>query len=876
MSNSPFNPGTPPGLNVSGESTDRARELEDTKAELERCQYRLEQLQMRYGAVLRSTPHGLCMLGCGWEVLYANHAMATILDPHGMRTTDLLSMSLGALFPSREGFEAYRESASKSVRHSGMDRRELELCHLDGTRFWCEISVVWQDPSATAGGYVATLTDITERKRTEAERRTMAQLSLDMVRVDSIEAMGKAIATAADTLFQWDAFAFFHRVPGTNLLRRVYQVDRADDLPTLNELGGNSQAATISLELFPLSEPVLAPWTRAQPRYHPWFGAPPRDEGCAMVVPIPSGPETSGAIAVQAYRTNAYDPSDAELMATMASIVNPGLGRLMAETEMKSLASFPQLLPSPVVEINASGRVQYLNPVAESLFPGLRDLGFSHGFLFRVFQGLPEIRENRGEPFFCEVRVENEWYEQVVHYVDSNRCFRVYGRNVSARKKAEQRLQFEALHDRLTRLPNRSLFLDRLDHLIARRGPSAEKSFAVMYFDLDNFKTINDSLGHTTGDLLLVELAGRIGGCLRPEDTVARLGGDEFGVLIESIQPPHTSDQIADRILGEVRIPFDVQGHEIQTTASLGIALAREEQASAPELLRDADTAMYEAKRRGKDRCVHFNPSMHTAAVQRLTREVDLRAALRRNEFVLYYQPVIELSSGRLVGFEALIRWFHPSKGLIPPESFIGIAEETGLILPLGQWVLSTACEQMREWQTRHRRRITLHVNLSVRQMADPDLGVSVERILTETRFPARDLNLEITESALLEYGPATSATIGRLKELGVRLSIDDFGTGFSCLGYLTQLPIDVLKIDRSFVARMTEDTRSLEIVRAIRQLARTFHMETIAEGTETADHRRILNQMGCEYSQGYHFSRPLEASAVETVLATGKTWNDR
>ncbi len=873
MSDTPPSKQEPAGESLRARVGDLEARLVEKQQALARNLEQLERIQLSYGAVLRSTPHGLCMLGPNWRITYANPAMSAILNPSGTQSVDATEMSFGAFFPSSKEFEDYKEAASKAVRFAGMDKRELELKRLDGAPFWCEVSIVRHDPSATAAGYVATLTDITDRKRTELERRPFAHLGLQLVEADTAEAMAEIVAGATDSLLDWDAFMFLQRVPGTDLFRRIYAVDLVEGKRTTLETGLESAPSSLKIQELLNGKPLLINRTREEALPLQAFGDTARVSASLLFAPILVGQEMYGVITAQSYKRNRYGEKDLALLISMANAVAPALRRILAEDELKRLASYPRLNPNPVIELSLDGRVQYVNPEAEARFPDLHQLGTAHPFLEHLLEEMSDTSKYRKGYFLREAKVGKIWYEQIVHYVEHSQCFRVYGLNVSARKVAEERLRFEALHDGLTHLPNRALFLDRLDHLIVRLKRNRQNRFAVLFFDLDNFKNINDSLGHGTGDQLLLELAHRIQGCVRPEDTVARLGGDEFAILLESIQATLSAELVTQRILDAVRQPFQVAGNEIHVTASIGIAHSRTDRSDALEFLRDADTAMYQAKRQGKNRFVVFDPSMHEAVVHRLTQEVELRAALRRGEFALRYQPVIDLKNGEVVGFEALLRWAHPEKGLLDPDAFIHLAEETGLIVPLGQWVLETACKQVREWQRKYNNNLAIHINLSVRQLADPELDRYTQTLLTDLDLAPHCLNLEITESVLLEYGPGTRAMLTRLKQLGVRLCIDDFGTGYSSLSYLQQLPIDALKIDRTFISHMTDNAENLEIIRAVRALARTFNLECVAEGVETEDHLRLLRSMECQYSQGFYFSRPVEAAAAEELLRGHKTW---
>jgi diguanylate cyclase (GGDEF)-like protein/PAS domain S-box-containing protein len=447
--------------------------------------------------------------------------------------------------------------------------------------------------------------------------------------------------------------------------------------------------------------------------------------------------------------------------------------------------------------------------------------------------------------------------------------------DITDRKWAEERLVHDALHDVLTGLPNRALFTTLLDRALIRLKRRRDTRFAVLFLDVDRFKMVNDSLGHMMGDQLLVEVARRLGACVRPEDTVARLGGDEFTILLEDIHEPADAVQVAERIQVEFVAPMVVGSHEVFTSASIGIALSDVHYLRPEEVLRDADTAMYRAKSRGRARHEVFDADMHRTAVTLLRLETDLRRALERHEFGLAYQPVISVATGRVSGLEALLRWHHPEYGLVSPQEFIRVAEETGLIVPIGQWVLREACRQMQAWRTLRPDGdpISVSINLSPRQFGDPTLVDAVAGALAATGLPATGLRLEITESILMDHAEASVRLLGRLKDLGILIEVDDFGTGYSSLGYLHRFPLDALKVDRSFVSRVEVDAEHREIVRTIVTLARNLSMAVVAEGVETEGQRAYLEGLGCDAMQGYLFAGPLEPAGVAALLASGRHW---
>jgi diguanylate cyclase (GGDEF)-like protein/PAS domain S-box-containing protein len=441
--------------------------------------------------------------------------------------------------------------------------------------------------------------------------------------------------------------------------------------------------------------------------------------------------------------------------------------------------------------------------------------------------------------------------------------------DVTDRKRAEQQLHYDAFHDALTGLANRALFTDHLKLAVARGRRQAEREFAVLFLDLDRFKVINDSLGHMVGDQLLVGIARRLEACLRPGDTVARLGGDEFTILLEDLKGEKEAVEVAERLQYALAMPFNLGGQQVFTTASIGITLSSIGYTRPEDCLRDADTAMYRAKQHGKARHELFDSSMHARAMKLLQVESDLRRAVEHDELVIHYQPIMSLETGRVGGFEALVRWQHPQQGLISPVDFIPVAEETGLIVPLGQWVLGEACRQARVWQEQFPSDppLSISVNISAKQFAQPGLIEQVESILRETGLASGSLHLELTESVVMESIETATDLLHRLRALGVALSIDDFGTGYSSLNYLHNFPLDTLKIDRSFVSQMAGNNEKTEIVQTIVTLARSLGMNVVAEGIETEMQLASLQALECEGGQGYLFAKPMHTEDAEAFL---------
>ena len=477
------------------------------------------------------------------------------------------------------------------------------------------------------------------------------------------------------------------------------------------------------------------------------------------------------------------------------------------------------------------------------------DLRLDPGAAAEQRAGSPAVERHRtasGEAHDLELSVHEVVFE-------SRRALLVAATDVTARRKAQARLLQAAFYDPLTGLPNRALFKDRLEIAFARAKGREAARFAVFFLDLDRFKLVNDSLGHRAGDELLVQIARRLESCRRAGDTVARLGGDEFTLLVEGVATDEEAIAVAERVHRSLMPPYMIEGHEVFAGASIGIALGGPATERVEHLLRDADTAMYRAKVRG---CRHavFDSSMHERAMAALRIENELRRALERGELRVHYQPIVELSSSKILGVEALVRWEHRERGLVPPSEFIPLAEETGLVVPLGHWVLDEACRALSTLPER----ITLSVNLSGRQLLQPEFCTELKEMLARCRIDPSRLRLELTESMLIGNGAAAIAALTQLRGTGVRLCIDDFGTGYSSLSYLHELPIDSLKIDRSFVGAMGDDERKIKIVQSILVLGKALGIDVVAEGVETQEQVEVLRKLGCERAQGYFFARPV------------------
>ncbi|MBE9125505.1 MULTISPECIES: putative bifunctional diguanylate cyclase/phosphodiesterase [unclassified Coleofasciculus] len=576
--------------------------------------------------------------------------------------------------------------------------------------------------------------------------------------------------------------------------------------------------------------------------------------------------------------------------------------RKIAEDKLRQerdlLNGIMQTSVAAITVVDAGGKIIFANERSQEV------LGLTQGELVDCLYNAPEwkITDFEGGPFpeeqlpfrqvmatgtpIFDVQHAIEWGDGTRKYLSINGAPLIDSSgaiarvvlsitDITDRLRVEEQLLHDALHDALTGLPNRILFVERVEHALKLSKRHQDYLFAVLFLDLDRFKVVNDSLGHRIGDQLLVAIARELERCLRNTDTVARLGGDEFTILLEDINDLKDATKVAERIQKILKSPFIVEGHEVFTSASIGIALSSTGYDCAEDLLRDADIAMYRAKELGKARHEVFDKVMHASALKLLQLENDLRRALERQEFEVYYQPITSLFTGTLTGFEALLRWHHPTQGLVSPLEFIPVAEETGLILPLGRWVLHEACRQLHTWHTQFpmTEPLKISVNLSGKQLKELEFIEQIDQILEKTGLDGRFLKLEITESVLMDNADTATKMLLQLRARNIQLSVDDFGTGYSSLSYLHRFPVNTLKIDRSFVSQMNPNDRNCEIVRTIVTLAHSLRMDVIAEGVETLEQLSELKLLKCEQGQGYFFSKPLTKEAAGKLLTQVPQW---
>ncbi|MDJ0600694.1 MAG: EAL domain-containing protein [Crocosphaera sp.] len=565
------------------------------------------------------------------------------------------------------------------------------------------------------------------------------------------------------------------------------------------------------------------------------------------------------------------EQEDDEMMETMIADDN-NKSTLISEDSLQErdrddlirLASFPELSPNPIVEIDFTGNLTYLNPAASIKFKTITQEKLKHPILAGLLSGVHNIQ---GNLLLREVIIGSDIFEQYVHYLSEHQLIRSYLFDITARKRAEKNLEYRAFYDTLTDLPNRNYFDEQLE-IALLKAKNNDDSMALLFLDLDSFKNINDSLGHKIGDQLLTIFARRLSSCVRNNDVVARWGGDEFTLLLPQINSPEDTINLAQRILDDLKQPFEVSGHQLYIKTSIGIAIYPQDGEDAETLLKNADAALYRAKERGRNHYRFYRSTMTSKASLLLKLENLLYQALEEESFSLHYQPQLNITNNKISGMEALLRWYHPELGHVSPTKLIPLAEKTDLIIPISLWVLKTACQQNKSWQEQGLSPITIAVNLSPKQFQQPNLVDIVAQVLEETGLEPHLLDLEITETAMMENIDFSQETLHKLRDLGVQISLDDFGTGYSSLRYLQKFPITTLKIDQSFIQTLQNNPQNAAIISAIIALGKSFNLRVVAEGVETLQQLEFLQRLNCEEIQGFWFSRPLKSVDATTFLS--------
>ena len=528
--------------------------------------------------------------------------------------------------------------------------------------------------------------------------------------------------------------------------------------------------------------------------------------------------------------------------------------------------SSPELNPHPIIELDLTGKILYLNPAALYQFPELEDMQIDHPLLQELLmQIMPMVNPIRNL-FLRQVEIDGKVFEEVVSFMPWNAVIRIHISDITKQKKSEAIISYQIHYDSLTGLPNRKYLYEYLKEVLEKLEDEKQK-FAVLFLDIDRFKLINDSLGHTIGDLLLKAVSDRLKTLLRQDDLLVRWGGDEFAIITKVIDSTDAVVQIAESIIQALTLPFSCGGHQLHITTSVGVSIYPDHNTEVEGLIHNADMAMYRAKEEGRNCFKFYIPNMQEQSFQRLLMENNLRRALENEELETYYQPQIDINTGKIVGLEVLLRWHHATLGSISPGDFIPLAEETGLIVPIGNWVLRHSCLQAIAWRNMGLPPIQIGVNLSIKQLQHKGFLVSLTQILNETDFDPHYLELEITEGIMMDSIEEKVILLEKFREMGIKLSIDDFGTGYSSLSYLKNLPIDTLKIDRTFIEYINHNPQDQAIVTSLINLSHSLNLIVIAEGAETSEQVDLLRSLGCDQVQGYFFHKALPAEQIEGLL---------
>ena len=819
---------------------------------------------------------GMAILDAQGRYVFLNEAHARVYGYE--RSDELVGQSWRVLYGPEE-LRRLEAEIMPRVWSEGRWRGEAEGRRRDGSLFPQEIALT----AIEGGGLVCVVRDISARKRSERLQSAFYRIA---EATDSVEDMGSLYATihaiVGEFMYARNLYIAIYD-PESDMIAFPYNVEEVDDgLPLVRKpLRGLTEYVLRT------GEPLLAPPAEFNRLVEAGevepLGVPSIDW---LGVPLKRGETSFGVLAIQSY-TEAirYTEADRELLTFVSRQVASAIDRKRAADALReSEAKFRTLADTApaAIFIYQGDQFRYANEATAAISGYSREEFLKLPSFWEIVhpESIEEVKrrglaEERGEnvPSRHEVKIirkdgETRWLDYSAGVIEFGAKPAVMGTafDVTERKRAQAQITSLAYQDTLTGLPNRLLFADRLTLAVAQAHRRARR-LGVLFLDVDRFKVINDSLGHSVGDRLLKALARRVAGTVRDEDTVARLGGDEFILLLPDASTAEDVVNVAEKILEAVRKPVRIDESELFVTASIGISLYPDDGTDPETLVKNADTAMYRAKEQGRDNVSVYAAAMNASALERLEMENGFRKAIAREELVVYYQPILDLSNGRALGVEALLRWRRPEAGIVSPLDFIPMAEATGLILSIGPWLFRTACAQVRRWQKRLHPELRLAINLSGRQFQQPDLGTQVLEAARLTGFPMSCLDLEITESYAMQNADATIHTLRELKALGVGISIDDFGIGYSSLSYLKRFPIDTLKIDRSFVRDIAEDPDDAAIVTAVIAMAHSLKLKVVAEGVETEAQREFLLGRGCDFAQGFLFAAPLPAEECETLL---------
>jgi diguanylate cyclase (GGDEF)-like protein/PAS domain S-box-containing protein len=840
-----------------------------------RIELNAEAVLRQQSLAIRASMDGMAILDASEAYVFLNDAHARVYGYEN--PAELLGQNWRVLY---DADEAHRIGSvvMPLLWQTGRWRGEALGRRKDGSAFPQEISLT----AIEGGGLVCVVRDISERKRSEKLQSALYRIAEATDTVGAQVALYASIHSIVGELMYARNLYIALYDEETDLLSFPYFADEVDEA-----LPPSKPGRGLTEYVLRAGEPLLCPpadFNRlVEAGEVELVGVPSVDW---LGVPLKRGDKTFGVLAVQSYTESIrFSAADRELLTFVSRHVAAAIDRKRAadalresETKFRTLA---ETAPAAIF-IYQGEQFLYANEATAAITGFSREEFLKLPSFWEIVH--PDFREEvkrRGllrqqgadVPTRYEIQILTKdggerWLDYSAGVIEYAGKPAVMGTafDVTERKRAEAQITSLAYHDTLTALPNRRLFVDRLTLALAQAARRVRR-LGILFLDLDRFKVINDSLGHTAGDRLLKTLARRLATSVRDEDTVARLGGDEFTILLPDVERADDIMTVADKILEAVRRPIRIDDSELFVTASIGISIYPDDGVDPEALVKNADTAMYRAKDQGRDNYQLYAAAMNATAVERLALETSLRKALARDELVIYYQPIVDLATGAPAGVEALLRWQRPEIGLVEPLDFIPLAEVTGLILPIGPWLLRTACAQVREWQRRFNPELRLAVNLSGRQFQQPEIGAQVLHALHATQFPVHCLDLEITETYAMQNADATIHTLRELKDLGIGLSIDDFGIGYSSLSYLKRFPIDTLKIDRSFVRDIATDPDDAAIVTAVIAMAHSLKLKVVAEGVETEEQRAFLAARGCDCFQGYLFAPPLPAALCEQHL---------